>query len=156
LIVSGVLAFYRSDSSRGMRRALVRGATLVSAGALVMVVAFVTRQSSDVSMAASCLGVILIVAGTVAAVVGMQRLLANEACIVVRADGVSIEAEGREETIAWDDIESIRAGDGAIVVTRRDGSELAFSDRRFGGKDARTLSAELDGMRRKAGFGLLR
>ena len=151
-----IVAFYRSDSSRGMRRALVRGALLVSAGALVMVAALVTRQSSDVSMAASCAGVVLIIAGTVAAVVGMQRLLANEACIVVRADGISIEAEGREEAIAWDDVESIRSGDRAIVVLRRDGTEVTVGDRRFGGKDARALAAELDGMRRKAGFGLLR
>jgi len=120
-----------------------------------MVVAFRTRQTADVSMAAACAGILLIVSGTVVAVVGLQRLLANESCIVVRADGIAVQRKELEDFVAWDDVEVIRAAERSIVVARRDGTALTVGDRKFGGKDAKVLAPELDAVRRKAAFRLL-
>jgi len=154
-----IVSFYRVDPWVRMRRALIFGSTVVTLGALVMGVSFVTHQSEHVRMIAASCGIGTVVVGAVSAVFGMQRVLSDDRCIVVRTDGLVSQVNGAETFMAWDSIASIRleAGGGAIVVERRgDHAELRMQGGTFRGWTSATLAVELDGMRRKASFGMLR
>lgn len=153
-----ILAFYRADASRTIRRVLGVGAALVTTGALVMVVSFLTRVAPDWRMGAATLGVACVIAGGLTTVIGMQRALADDACVVVRSDGISLQLRGIETLVVWPDIAVVRAvaAPPQIVIERRAGDDVVIADRTFGGKDARALAATLDDARRKASFDLLR
>jgi hypothetical protein len=81
-----IVSFYRVDPWVRMRRALIFGSTVVTLGALVMGVSFVTHQSEHVRMIAASCGIGTVVVGAVSAVFGMQRVLSDDRCIVVRTD----------------------------------------------------------------------
>jgi hypothetical protein len=142
-----------------MRFALAFGSSAVTLGALVMAASFLTRQSEHVRMIAASCGIGTVILGAASAVFGMQRVLSDDRCIVVRTDGLVSQVNGSETFMAWDSIASIRLdpGVGAIVVERRgEYAELRMEGGTFRGWTSATLAAELDGMRRKASFGMLR
>jgi hypothetical protein len=153
-----IVTFYRADPAPRMRKVLVPAATLVTIGGLVMVISFLTRQRDDVRILAACIGVVCIVTGSGSAVIGLRRLLADDWCIVVRTDGLMAQL-GREETfVPWGDIERIwfDAGPRAIVVDRRTGGDFRVPEQRYRGTTTEKLAKELDGMRLKASFSMLR
>ena len=145
-----------------MRRALGFGATLVAVGAIVMVVSFLTRQTVDIRVGAACIGVGCVFLGAGIAALGMQRALADDACIVVRTDGLSAQIRDCESFFAWDEITRISFDDagGAIVIERRQGADFRVTGIGYHGhkkkQSLRELAFELDGMRRKASFKMLR
>jgi len=154
-----IVSFYRIDPWVRMRRALTFGSTMVTLGALVMGVSFVTHQSEHVRMIAAMCGIGTVVLGAASAVFGMQRVLSDDRCIVVRTDGLVSQVNGAETFMEWDSIASIRldATGGAIVVERRgEHAALRMAGGTFRGFTSATLAVELDGMRRKASFGMLR
>jgi hypothetical protein len=154
-----IVSFYRVDPWMRMRRALTFGSTVVTLGALVMGLSFLTHQNEHVRMVAASGGIATVVLGAGAAVFGMQRVLADDRCIVVRTDGLVSQVNGAETFMAWDSIAAIRLepGGGAIVVERRgEEAELRMVGSAFRGWTSATLAVELDGMRRKASFGMLR
>ncbi len=116
-----IVSFYRIDPWVRMRRALTFGSTMVTLGALVMGVSFLTHQSEHVRMIAAMCGIGTVVLGAASAVFGMQRVLSDDRCIVVRTDGLVSQVNGAETFMEWDSIASIRleAASSTIVVERR-------------------------------------
>ena len=152
-----VISFYRVDQSRRIRRVLIVGAGLITVGAIVMALSFLTRNTDAVRQVATTLGLVCTVAGGLGAVVGMSRALREDTCLVVRTDGLMTQSAGQETLFRWADIERIRLGADAetIVVVRLDGTEITVADRPFAGTETKALAGELDTMRRKAAWNLL-
>jgi hypothetical protein len=159
VVAPEIVSFYRIDPWVRMRRALTFGSTVVTLGALVMAVSFLTHQSEHLRMVAAICGIGTVILGAASAVFGMQRVLRDDRCIVVRTDGLVSQVNGAETFMEWDSIASIRleVDSGVIVVERRgEHAALRMQGGTFRGWTSATLAVELDGMRRKASFGMLR
>jgi hypothetical protein len=151
-----LIEWYRVDQTRRIRRALVAGAGILTLGACVMALSFVTHQSLAVRQAAAAFGFLSTVAGALTAVIGMARVLSTDSYLAVSAEGIILHLEEGETFLAWDSLERIRfdAAREAMVFALRDGGEV-LSRTAFAGAEKKSLAARLDTLRRRAGFDML-
>lgn len=151
-----LLEWYRADSSRRLRKVLGIGAGVLTSGALLTGLSFASHQHETLRNSAVVIGLLCTMGGALVAVIGLQRILAEDAYIAVRTDGILVHLGAHEEVLAWSDMERIRfdPARAAVVFTRRDGGELVIQ-RPLSGATHETLAPHLDSLRRKAEWNLL-
>jgi hypothetical protein len=152
-----IVEWYRVDQSRRIRRVLGVGATLVTIGGLVVGLSFLTRQRHDVGVVEAFVGLLWVAAGSLQTVVRLQRVLRDDAHILLRTDALAMQAGTSEIAVAWDDIASARWDEQrtAVIVVRSSGEELVL-DRPFAGIEGPQLVRRIEDAQRKSRFNLLR
>lgn len=105
--------------------------------------------------AGSVLGILCVALGGLTAILGLRRVLAEDAYLALRTDGALL-VNGDERTFAsWDDIEAVRwdAERDALVLERREGEPWVLA-LRFAGVANRELVRRAVEVRRKSLFGI--
>jgi hypothetical protein len=156
--VERLIEWYRVDQTRRIRRALVTGAGILTLGACIAAVSFVTHQREAVRHWTAVFGILSTIVGALIAVIGMARVLATDTYLAVNAEGVvlNLDEAGEKRLLRWDDLERVRfdGARGAVVFALRDGGEVV-TETSFAGAEKKDLAARLDFLRRRAGFGML-
>lgn len=125
--------FYRVKQHARLVRAFLPAALFfVPAGAFVVILSLTSRVlSASLVPTTATLGLVLIAAGPLSAIVLLLRSMRDDAYVAIRLDGLALKPEPRapEELLVWDQIEDARFRQEirAIAVTLRDGSERSFS-----------------------------
>ncbi len=151
-----IVEWYRIDQSVRIRRVLLSGAAILTAGGVVVGGAFLTHQGEGLQRAAACAGVALTVAGAAFTAFGMRRILAVDAYLALCKTGVLAKLQGRETFFGWDEIAGVAWDETrqAIVVEARPGlgqSSFVF-DAPLAGMPGKELAAKLDHERIRAGL----
>jgi hypothetical protein len=151
-----LIEWYRADQTRRIRRALVVGSGILTFGACVMALSFLTRQPEAARQTAAVFGLVTTVFGALTAIIGMARALSTDTYLAVSAEGVTLHVEKDETFMAWDDVERIHfdAPREAVVFSLRAGGEV-LSLTAFAGTDRKALASRLDGLRRRSDFHML-
>jgi hypothetical protein len=125
--------FYRVEQRGHLLRAFLP-ATLffVPMGGLVVIMSLSSRVlSAGLVPFIATLGLVLLAAGPLSAIVLLLRSMGADAYVAIRIDGLAIKPEPRleEELLPWDQIEDarFRAEPAVVAVLLRDGSERLFS-----------------------------
>ena len=175
-----VLDAYRVDVSRALSRVLGLAATLVLLGsmatgsALVMArvegVPITLGRRTDVGVASQhrvgtapsatsiglgALGLLLVLGGAGAAMVGLRRVLREERYLLLRSDGALFVQGRRRRLVKWQDVEDVHHEGRELVFVCHDGLSLTIEER-YGGVTLPELARRAASLRRKALFGLLR
>ena len=157
-----VVEWYRIDVSGRVARVLVPSMALMTLGAGLAVLASTGRVDLATVLDTWHWRVPMTLAGlgTIAgagfrAIFGLQRLLAEDACLVVRTDALVFLDGGPRFELPWEDLEETTwdAAGGALVLRLRDGSETRLTQR-FAGIDGPALAKRLTRVRQRALFGL--
>jgi hypothetical protein len=155
-----VVAFYRADDWMRMRRVLLVGPAALTLGGLVISASFLGRLPRDVGAGVAIAGFALIAGGAVYTLLGMHRILREDAYLALRTDGIVVRSATPpgEVFVAWDDLAAARWDDArAALVLERGTSEppLVVSQpfARITGPD---LAEHIRGTKRKVAMNLLR
>jgi hypothetical protein len=140
-----------------MRRVLVAGPSALTLGGVVIAFSFLTHQPPFARVDFAAAGFVLIAGGAIYTLAGMQRILRDDVSLVLRTDGVLLEASARETFIAWDELIDARwdPSRSELVLERARGEPVVLGRpfARIGGQElARTIVST----RRKAAMNLLR
>jgi hypothetical protein len=151
-----IVEWYRVDQSARIRRVLVVGAAILTAGGVVVGGAFLTHQGEDLQRVAACVGVVLTVSGAAFTAFAMQRILAVDAYLALCKTGVLAKLGGEEVYFPWEDILGVTWDETrrAILLELRPGLEkAAFAfDAPLAGMPPRELARRFDHARKKAGL----
>jgi hypothetical protein len=155
-----ILEWYRVDAWPRMRRVLIAGPVLLSLGGLVVAVSFAARQPPGIRAVAAALGMALVATGAGSTLLGMQRILRDDAYLAIRTDGVAFRgtgAESAEAFVAWDALARAAWEEprGALVLERKDAAPLTLA-LRFAGIGGAALAEAIERARRRAAMGMLR
>jgi len=175
-----VIEWYRPDTTRGVRRALLPAALLMTLGSLALAHTIVFRGGPDVGdgpppprgaflspagvpSPGEVLflggGLALIAGGGLYAFIGLRREMGNDTSLVVRTDGLHWQGPHGEDQafVDWYDIERVDFDPdrGALSFPRRDGGPPLVLTERFADAPGADLAKRLEDLRRKAIFGLL-
>lgn len=172
-----VLDAYRADVSRALGRVLALGALLVLLGSLLCGSALVALRlegapvlvgrrpsvtgvlpTPDVSATPWALGLgglLLVIAGTGTAVLGLRHILAEERYVLLRSDGALFVRGKERRVVKWRNVEDVRHEDGALVFHCHDGTALSV-DGQWGGVTPSELARRAGQIRRRALMGLIR
>jgi hypothetical protein len=153
-----IVEWYRVEQLRQVGRVWAVGASMLSAGVLVLAVA----QANQVDLQATALlplvlaGVLLTIAGPLYAVIAFQRVLGDERFVALRSDGVLYSDGVAETLVRWEDLEDACCEDAeTAVVLRIAGAEPLVLNARFGGIGAVELAARIKAVQRKALMNIL-
>ena len=146
-----IVDWYRADAWPRMRRILVTGPFVLTAGGLVIALSFLTRQPLDVRIAAAAVGFALIFGGAVSTLLVMHKILRDEVSVVVRTDGIAVQDARGETLVAWDDLSGATwdGARGALVIERASAGPLVVA-RTFVGLAGPELAARLLQHKRRA------
>lgn len=177
-----VAAAFRVDASHRLGRVLAAGASLVLAGSVLsaagMLVAHGRGPLGAVPPAARHLasptdalghalptswlelwpgivGLALVAAGALSAILGLRRVLDEEAYLALRSDGALFVRGGERRLVRWGDVEDVRAERGHVVLVGHDGTATEI-DAVYSGRPIEDVVRVARDVRRKALFGLLR
>ena len=147
--------FYRADSWPRMRCVLIAGPVLLTLGALVVPVAFATREPAAMRELADIVGLLLIAGGASLTMAGLHGLLRDDAYLALRTDGVLFQSASLEAFVPWDDLVGAR-WDGArpALLLERRGGEVVVVPRRFARLDGPALAERIERARRRASLGI--
>ncbi len=157
-----IVEWYRVDVSARVARVLVPSMLLMTLGASLAVLASAGRidlaqvmDSWHWRVPMTVMGLGTIAWSGFRAIFGLQRLLAEDACLVVRTDALVFLDGGPRFETPWDDLEDIAwdAPSRALVLRLRDGHETRLTQR-FAGVDGPALAKRLVRVRQRALFGL--
>lgn len=152
-----IIDFYRADNWGRMRRVLVTGATGVTLGGLVIAVSFLTHRPERMREYAAALGIALVAASAAFTSLGMQGILREDVSVVLRSDGVAVQAGAKETLVTWAELQAARWDEerGSLVIERFGGEALLVGWRpsRITGPG---LAARIVRERQRAAMGLLR
>lgn len=112
-------------------------------------------EMHDLELALSIAGLLVIVLGAAVAIVGLQRVLREEAYLALRTDGAYAELGDVRGLVRWEEVAEVR-WDGvrrAVVFERHDGAPWSRGEQ-FAGIDGPALAKRAAEIRRKALFGL--
>jgi hypothetical protein len=153
-----VVSFYRADTWRVLGRSFLFSGVVMTLGALSVAASFVYRSPAELHETIFAVGIVLVIVGGLTTIVRFTRALRDETCVVARTDGIVVQADGRETFFAWGDLARVRFDEVArvLVLERTDGTTHHLEDRRYGDATAGELAKQLDDLRRKAGWNLLR
>jgi len=151
-----ILDWYRTDPWPRMRRLLIAGPSLLSLGGLVVAVSFAARQPENVRSAAAVVGLALVASGAGVALVGMSRILRDDAYLAIRTDGVMLRSLSRETLLVWSELARARwdAPSAQLVLERTEGDPIVVGDR-FARIEGPALAEKLELSRRRASMGML-
>ena len=154
-----ILAWFRVDQSRSIGRLLLRSALILLAGSVLVAGYWTTElHPPPHRWAFGASGGFLCVIGPLTALLGLRKILSEDAYVALRTDGVFLSnatRAGGEQLIGWDDFIDAAEEGGATVLSMRDGSPLVF-DRPLAGADARVFARQLAQMRRRLLLGIPR
>jgi hypothetical protein len=157
-----IVEWYRIDVTGRIARVLVPSMLLMTLGAGLAVLASTGRVDLATVLDTWHWRVPMTITGlgTVAgagfrAIFGLQRVLADDACLVVRTDALVFLDGGPRFELPWDDLEDIAWDDAAraLVLRLRDGRETRLTQR-FAGIEGPALAKRLTRVRQRASFGL--
>jgi hypothetical protein len=163
-VVTGplVVEWYRIDVTSRVARVLVPSMALMTLGAGIAVLASTGRVDLATVLNTwhwrvpmTIAGLVIIAGAGFRAIFGLQRLLAEDACLVVRTDALVFLDGGPRFELPWEDLEesSWDASERALVLRLRDGSETRLTQR-FAGIEGPALAKRLTRVRQRALFGL--
>jgi hypothetical protein len=146
--------FFRVDRSGPTKRMLAIAGILVTMGATSIGAHLVHRLEPGVAHLVSLAGGLTVAVGLILGFGAMAMLLFENVYLLIREDGLVFHENGKETTIAWDDVEGVRLeeGKGVVVIERRDAEAVRW----FAGKDARVVCSKVEEAKRKALHGMLR
>lgn len=146
--------FFRIDRSGPTKRLLVIAAILVTVGATTIGAHLVNRIPPELGHIMSLAGGATVLVGLILGFGAMAMLLFENVYVLIREDGVLCHDNGKETTIAWDDLERviIEEPTGFVVFERSGGPPLRW----FAGSSASNLKTRTEDARRKAIHGLLK
>jgi hypothetical protein len=155
-----ILSFYRADPWRRIRRVLLLGPGALTLGGVVIALSFLTRQSARTRVDAAAVGFVLIAGGAVYTQAEMQRILRDELLLVLRIDGVVIQATtepGGETLISWDELTAARwdPSRAELILERVKGESVVLS-RPLAGITGRDLAETIASTKRKIAMNLVR
>jgi hypothetical protein len=148
-----IVEWYRVDATRRIGAALSFGAIAMVIG-MFMVSGLVFGR--DLASAAwGVAGITEVIAGGLATLIGLQRVLSEESYVALRVDGVLLVRPTGWRLVRWEDVEDVRhdrARD-AIVLVQYSGSEWTIGER-FSGITNADLAKNAATVRRRALFGM--
>ena len=150
-----MLDWYRVDPRSRMRRVLVAGPALLSLGGLVVAVSFATRESAAIRELADVAGLFLVASGAAVTMLGMYRILRDDAYLSIRTDGVMLHTSSLETFVAWDELGRVR-WDGArvaLILERKEGDPTVVTHR-FATIDGPALAERIERARRRVAMGM--
>jgi hypothetical protein len=152
-----ILEWYRVDPWPRMRRVLIGGPALLTAGGLVVAVSFLTRQPNHVRVEAAALGLVLTAGGAIFTMAGMHRILREDSYLAMRTDGLALRSPSFETRIAWSELECVTwdASRNELVLERSGGEAFVFP-RPFARISGPVLAQRIEQMRRRIEMGLVR
>jgi hypothetical protein len=147
--------WYRVNPWKRMRVVLIVGPVLLSLGGLVVAVSFATRAPASLRELSDVAGMLLIAGGALVTMLGMHRILRDDAYLSIRTDGVMLQAASTETFVAWDDLTSARwdAARLAVLLERREGDAVVVGQR-FATIDGPELAERIEQARRRAAMGM--
>ena len=153
-----MIEWYRADPWPRMRRVLLTGPALLTAGGLIVFLSLITHQSVHVRIAAAVAGFAFIGGGALLTMVGMHRILRDEVCVAIRTDGVMVQSSGEESLVGWDELEGARwdPARGELVLERSGGAPPITVERTFARIDGPALVQRIETTKRRAALNLLR
>lgn len=116
----------------------------------------VAHPSAPLEAALGLLGLACVVLGGATTIVGLKRVLAEEAYLALRTDGAYFRRGKERSLVRWDEVEQVRWDTtlGVLRFERHDGSAWTRAER-FADVDGHALARRAAEVRRKALFGLL-
>jgi hypothetical protein len=144
--------FFRIDRARSVKRLLALAITMVLVGSTSIGAHLVSRFDEGLAHLISLGGGTLLLAGLVLGFGAMAMLLFENVYLVIQEAGVLVHDNGKETTIPWSDLESVKVDDGYVVLQRAEKDAVRW----FAGKMAKDVCAKVDDARRKALHGLLK
>jgi hypothetical protein len=152
-----MVEWFRVDPWPRIRAVLLTGPPILTLGALVVALSFLTRASPSARVAAVVAGMALVAGGALYTMLAMQRVLYAETFVVLRTDGIGVQNASGETFVPWDEVEDARwdSTRGALVIVRTGGAEVTVS-KRFAGIHGSDLARRILGTKRKAAMHLLR
>lgn len=174
-----LVAWYRPEIARRLRRVLLPAAGLMLLGSLAWAHVKLFHGGPDVLGRAAppaqgtplppaplppaeafglmAIGLVLCVAGGLLAILGLLRTMREDVYLALRTDGALWHRGGDEVFLPWGELERVRwdAEQAALVFERRDGDAPFQLGGRFADVEGPELARRLDDVRRKAIWGLL-
>ncbi len=148
------VAWMRVRSAARIRRVLLPAIVAMVVG-LRLFLAGLRRLEAGV-LDPRLLGFVLLVAGPLAVLVALLRLLARDDVLLVRQDGLERRGPGERWQEPWDALRAIEADGRFVVLRRRDGSSRRLAAAPFLGREpATSLARTLERFRQKGAWGLL-
>jgi hypothetical protein len=158
--VPRILSFYRVDPWTRMRRVLLLGPAALTLGGVVMALSFVTHQSPRIRVDAAAAGFVLVAGGALYTLASMQRILRDDLVLVLRSDGIVIQAAaqpGGETLIPWDELTAARWDPSrAELILERESGEPVVLTRPFARIGGRELAASIAAAKRRIAMNLVR
>jgi hypothetical protein len=155
-----ILSFYRVDPRKRMGRVLVLGPGVLTLGGVIIALSFLTQQAERTRVGAATAGFVLIAGGAAYTMVAMQLILRDELLLVVRTDGVVIQAGGNpggETLIPWDELTAVRWDSSrAELILERASCEPVVLSRAFAGISGRELAESIAATKRRLAMNLVR
>ena len=146
--------FFRIDRSGATARVLLIGGVLVSCGALAVGAHLVRRLPDGVSRLVSLIGAAGVIGGLVLAFGTLAMMMFEEIYLAIRDDGLLVHEDGKETTIAWEELSAVvvDARQGLVVLHLHDKRTIPW----HAGKTAKLVATRIEEAKRKAAHGLLR
>lgn len=144
--------FFRVDRARSVKRLLAVAITLVLVGSTSIGAHLVSRFDEKLAHLISLVGGTMLLAGLVLGFGAMAMLLFENVYLVIQEAGLLMHDNGKETTIPWGELESVKVDDGYVVLERKEAEPIRW----FAGKTAKDVSTKVDDARRKALHGLLK
>ena len=145
--------FFRVDRSAPTYRILALCAVAIMVGVLGIGAHLVHRIGADAAHVISVAGGVSVLAGLVVGFGSMAVMLFENAYLAIKDEGVIVHDNGKETTIAWDDLAAIEVEERVFVALRRQGAPPI---RFHAGKAAPDITAKVEEAKRKAAHGLLK
>jgi hypothetical protein len=144
--------FFRVDRSGATKRLLIVAGVLVAVGATGIGAHLVSRLASDLGHIVSLVGGLTVLVGLILGFGAMAMLLFENVYLLIREDGVLCHENGKETTIAWDDLEkvSVEQASGFIVFEPKDAAPVRW----FAGTNAKQVADRVADARRKVLHGI--
>lgn len=112
-------------------------------------------ETSWLELWPGALGLVLVAAGALFAIIGLRRVLDEESYLALRSDGALFVRGAERRLVVWSDVEDVRAEHGHVVFVGHDGVRAEI-DAVFAGQPVADVVRVAREVRRKALFGLLR
>ena len=146
--------FFRIDRSAATARVLLTGGVLVTCGATAVGAHLVHRLPDDISRLVSLIGAAAVVGGLVLAFGSLAMMMFENIYLAIRDDGLLVHEDGRETTIAWEELSAVVVDEpkGLVALHRQDKETMRW----HAGKAAKLVAARIEEAKRKAAHGLLK